>query len=61
MTKDQQNLVQDLLAQDVGNLNDWAIGFLQNLENSYWSLDYKLSKKQIDKLNGLAKQEGLIE
>lgn len=59
MTKDQQSLVRDLLDQDVGNLSEWAIGFLESLEERSWHLP--MSEKQINKLHDLAQQEGLIE
>lgn len=59
MTKDQQNLVEDLLQQDVGNLDDWSINFLDSLRNRMW--EEELSEKQLNKLHELAKKEGLIE
>lgn len=60
MTKDQQNLVRDLLEHDVENLDDWSINFLENLENKYWEVNTPLSEKQLNKLHELAKKEGLI-
>ncbi len=58
MTKDQQNLVRDLLDQEVGNLDNWSINFLDSLEAKMWR--ETLSDKQLNKLHELAKKEGLI-
>jgi len=59
--KDQQQLVRDLLDQDVGNLDNWSISFLENLENKYWEVNTPLSENQFNKLHELAKKEELIE
>lgn len=61
MTKDQQQLVRDLLDHDEGNLDDWSINFLESLEGRCWELSEQLSEKQQNKLHELAKKEGLIK
>lgn len=53
MTKDEKNVVSDLLELEEG-LSDWEIDFLDNLYNNF--ADRELSPKQRDVLCSLSEK-----